>query len=45
MATKLPQQQGSWLMPVVPRNLHTKYLLNMTEETKLLRFHPGFHGN
>ena len=24
----LPWQQGKWVMPIAPRNLHTKYELN-----------------
>ena len=30
MATKFPCQQNKWLMPIIPRKVHTIYELNMT---------------
>ena len=32
MATKFPWQQGVWLMPIIPRKVHTIYELNTTYE-------------
>ena len=32
-------------MPIVPRNLQTKYGLNTTKINELLMFYSDFHGN
>ena len=36
MATELAQQQGMWLMPIVPSNLHTKYELDTTLDKEVI---------
>ena len=34
-----------WLMDIIPRNIHTKYELNMTKTKQLLGFQSGCHDN
>ena len=43
MATELPQQQGMWLMPIVPRNLHTKDGPNQLLKTNEFHYNGLIH--
>ena len=43
MATKLPQQRGIWLMPIVTTNGAPYQIRLKTEE--LLTYHGGCHGD
>ena len=50
MGTELPQQRGMWLMPIIPRNLHSKYELNIIKDKEVveaslwLPWQMSYHG-
>ena len=45
MATKLHQQRGMQLMPIIPRKCHTKYDFDKTYTKGVIKVSFGCHGN